>query len=251
MESQFEKRIAETTEALDAVQTRRAVQSAFNHMINDLRWYQRRGGKNRLRSVLDVWVRLMAPFTPHVCEEIWEEMAGQNARAFGKDAFISRARWPEADPEKIDLGAEMAEDLLERTLSDVEEIIRVTSKQPGKITLFTTPSWKRAMLKAALDQKEAGSLDVGSIMKTAMALPEVAAHKKEAPKYAQRLMKGAHALNADPLQIDELATLSRERRYLEKTFGCPVDVLSADEPGEDPMGKSRNAEPGRPAIFIE
>ena len=251
MESQLQKRIIETTEALEAVQTRRAVQSAFYHMINDLRWYQRRGGKNRLRSVLDVWVRLMAPFTPHVCEEIWEEMAGVEAKAFGKDAYISRARWPEAAPEKIDAGAEMAEDLLGRTLSDVEEILRVTSRKPERITLFTTPAWKRAMLKAALEEKEAGSLDVGSIMKKAMALPEVASHKKEAPKYAQRLMKGAHALNSDPLQIDEFETLSRERRYLERTFGCPVDVLSADEPGEDPMNKSRNAEPGRPAIFIE
>jgi leucyl-tRNA synthetase len=251
MESQLQKRIIETTEALEAVQTRRAVQSAFYHMINDLRWYQRRGGKNRLRSVLDVWVRLMAPFTPHVCEEIWEEMAGVEAKAFGKDAYISRARWPEAAPEKIDAGAEMAEDLLGRTLSDVEEILRVTSRKPERITLFTTPAWKRAMLKAALEEKEAGSLDVGSIMKKAMGLPEVASHKKEAPKYAQRLMKGAHALNSDPLQIDEFETLSRERRYLERTFGCPVDVLSADEPGEDPMNKSRNAEPGRPAIFIE
>lgn len=251
MESQLQRRIAETTEALEAVQTRRAVQSAFYHVINDIRWYQRRGGKNRLKSVLDVWVRLMAPFIPHVCEEIWEEMAGVEAKAFGKDAYISRARWPEADLGKIDPEAEMAEDLLERTLSDVEEIIRVTGREPVRITLFTTPAWKRAMLKAALEQKEAGSLDVGSIMKTAMALPEVASHKKEAPKYAQRLMKGAHALNSDPLQIDEFETLSRERRYLEKTFGCKVAVYSADEPGEDPMKKSRNAEPGRPAIFIE
>jgi leucyl-tRNA synthetase len=251
MESMLARRIDETTEALESVQTRRAVQSAFYHMINDLRWYQRRGGKNRLRSVLDVWVRMMAPFTPHVCEEIWEEMAGEEAGVFGKDAYISRARWPEAKPEKIDPEAEMAEDLLERTLSDVEEIIRVTNRAPNKITLFTTPAWKRAMLKAALDLKEAGSLDVGSIMKTAMALPEVASHKKEAPKYGQRLMKGAHALNSDPLKIDEFETLTRERRYLEKTFGCKVEVYSADEPGEDPMGKSKNAEPGRPAIFIE
>jgi leucyl-tRNA synthetase len=251
MESQLVRRIIETTEALESIQTRRAVQSAFYHMINDLRWYQRRGGKNRLRSVLDVWVRMMAPFTPHVCEEIWEEMAGEEAGVFGKDAYISRARWPEAKPEKIDPEAEMAEDLLERTLSDVEEIIRVTNRAPNKITLFTTPAWKRAMLKAALDLKEAGSLDVGSIMKTAMALPEVASHKKEAPKYGQRLMKGAHALNSDPLKIDEFETLTRERRYLEKTFGCKVEVYSADEPGEDPMGKSKNAEPGRPAIFIE
>jgi leucyl-tRNA synthetase len=120
----------------------------------------------------------------------------------------------------------MAEDLLGRTLSDVEEIIRVTGRKPARITLFTPPAWKRAGLKAALEEKEA-------------------------PKYAQRLMKGAHALNSDPLQIDEFATLSQERKYLERAFGCPVNVLSADEPGDDPMKKSRNAEPGRPAIFIE
>ncbi|MDD2639104.1 MAG: leucine--tRNA ligase, partial [Methanothrix sp.] len=251
MESQLARRIIETTEALEAVQTRRAVQSAFYHMINDIRWYQRRGGKNRLRTVLNVWVRLMAPFTPHVCEEIWEELSGEGAKAFGKDSYISRARWPEADPDKIDPEAEMAEALLERTLSDVEEIIRVTNRAPNKITLFTTPTWKREILKAALDLKEVGDLNVGSIMKTAMALPEVAAHKKEAPKYGQRLMKGAHALNSDPLKIDEFATLSREKKYLERAFGCPVTVYSADEPGEDPMGKSKNAEPGRPAIFIE
>lgn len=252
MESMLARRILETTEALEAVQTRRAVQSAFYHMINDLRWYQRRGGRNRLRSVLDVWVRLMAPFIPHVCEEIWEEMtAGGAGIAAGREGYISRAQWPVADPGRIDPKAEMAEDLLERTLSDVEEILRVTSKKPERITLFTTPSWKRAMLKAALDQKDAGSLDVGSIIKAAMALPEVAPFKKEAPKYAQRLMKGAHVLTCEPLQIDELATLSRETRYLAKVFGCPVDVISADEPGEDPMKKSRNAEPGRPAIFIE
>ncbi len=251
MESQLARRIIETTEALEAVQTRRAVQSAFYHMINDIRWNQRRGGKNRLRTVLNVWVRLMAPFTPHVCEEIWEELSGEGAKAFGKDSYISRARWPEADPDKIDPEAEMAEALLERTLSDVEEIIRVTNRAPNKITLFTTPTWKREILKAALDLKEVGDLNVGSIMKTAMALPEVAAHKKEAPKYGQRLMKGAHALNSDPLKIDEFATLSREKKYLERAFGCPVTVYSADEPGEDPMGKSKNAEPGRPAIFIE
>ena len=251
MESQLARKIIETTEALEAVQTRRAVQSAFYHMINDIRWYQRRGGKNRLRTVLNVWVRLMAPFTPHVCEEIWEELSGEGAKAFGKDSYISRARWPEADPDKIDPEAEMAEALLERTLSDVEEIIRVTNRAPNKITLFTTPTWKREILKAALDLKEVGDLNVGSIMKTAMALPEVAAHKKEAPKYGQRLMKGAHALNSDPLKIDEFATLSREKKYLERAFGCPVTVYSADEPGEDPMGKSKNAEPGRPAIFIE
>jgi leucyl-tRNA synthetase len=41
----------------------------------------------------------------------------------------------------------------------------------------------------------------------------------------------------------------------EGVSGCgidaPVEVRSAHEAGEDPKGKSRQAEPGRPAIYIE
>ena len=240
--SRLQRRISEASEALESIQTRRALQSAFYHIINDLRWYQRRGGKNQLRSVLDVWVRLMVPFTPHVCEEIWEE--------FG-EGYVSMAPWPEPDLDLIDEEAEMAEDLLEKTLEDVESILRVTNQTPQRVVLYTAPQWKNSIFKLALDLKEEGNLNVGTIMKSAMSDPEVRAHKKEAPKYAQKLMKGAHALTSDPLKLDELETLGREKAYLESALGCSVEIYSADEPGEDPMGKSRNAEPGRPAIFIE
>ncbi len=44
---------------------------------------------------------------------------------------------------------------------------------------------------------------------------------------------------------------SREKDYLQTALGVPVEIFSADEAGEDPKGKSRQAEPGRPAIYIE
>jgi len=240
--SRLQRRIVETSEALESIQTRRALQSAFYHIINDLRWYQRRGGKNQLKNVLLTWVRLMVPFTPHVCEEIWEELG---------DGYVSLARWPTPDLSLIDEEAEMAEDLLKKTLEDVESILKITNQTPEKVVLYTAPSWKCAMLKEALSLKEADGLNVGALMKGVMSLPEVAAHKKEASKYAQKLMKGAHSLSSEPLRLDELDTLAREMAYLEKSLDCAVEVYSADEPGEDPMGKSRNAEPGRPAIFIQ
>ena len=52
MLSRLQRRIAEATEAMENIQTRRALQSAFYLLFNDLRWYQRRGGKNQLRAVL-------------------------------------------------------------------------------------------------------------------------------------------------------------------------------------------------------
>ena len=71
------------------------------------------------------------------------------------------------------------------------------------------------------------------------------------PKYAHKLAKGAHSLSAEALGLDEFGTLSREKDYLAAALGVPPEVYSADEAGEDPKGKSKQAEPGRPAIYIE
>jgi leucyl-tRNA synthetase len=163
------------------------------------------------------------------------------------------AEWPKADDSLIDEQAERAEDLLERTIDDVQEIINVTGAQPAKITLYTTPQWKKEMLRLALSTAQAsgGRLDMGALMKEAMASPAIAAHKKDAPKYAQKLAKAAHSLSAEALELDEYETLSREKEYLAASMGVPVEVFSAEEAGADPKGKSRQAEPGRPAIWIE
>ena len=59
-------------------------------------------------------------------------------------------------------------------------------------------------------------------------------------------------LSAEALGLDEFETLSREKAYLQMALGVPVEICSVDEAGgEDPKGKSRQAEPGRPAIYIE
>jgi leucyl-tRNA synthetase len=77
----------------------------------------------------------------------------------------------------------------------------------------------------------------------------IAPFKKDAPKYAQKLAKAAHSLSAEALGLDEFETPGREKAYLAAAFGVPVEIRSADDAGEDPKGKSRQAEPGRPAIY--
>jgi leucyl-tRNA synthetase len=242
MISVLQCRIAEATESMEGIQTRRALQSAFYHLFNDLRWYQRRGGKNQLKKVLNAWVRLMCPFTPHICEEIWFSL-GQG--------YASLAPWPVADPSLIDEQAERVEELLVRTINDVEEILKVTKVAPNKVIFYTAPEWKVELLGLALEFTQGGKLDMGHLMKAAMANPVISVHKKDAPKYAQKLAKGARSLRSEDLELDEFQVLSREKSYLEKEFGVPVEVHSADEPTEDKLGKARQAEPGRPAIFIE
>jgi leucyl-tRNA synthetase len=75
--------------------------------------------------------------------------------------------------------------------------------------------------------------------------------RKDSPKYAQKLAKAAHSLGAEALSLDEFETLSRRRHILNLRWGVPVEVYSADKAGEDPKGKIKQAEPGRPAIYME
>ena len=52
-------------------------------------------------------------------------------------------------------------------------------------------------------------------------------------------------------EVPEWAPVPDDLARLADAFGVPVEIFSADEAGEDPKGKSKQAEPGRPAIYIE
>jgi valyl-tRNA synthetase len=51
-----------------------------------------------LKVVLDTCLRLLSPFTPHVCDEIWSQVM--------KDGYASTAPWPEVDAAYISEDAE-------------------------------------------------------------------------------------------------------------------------------------------------
>ncbi len=108
IQSRLQQRISETNEALKSIRTRQALQNSFFLLLNDVKWYQRRGGKTLQYDILDTWVRLMAPFTPHICEEIWSEMEETQG-------YVSLEKYPEYDPQFIDRDAEAGEELISNT----------------------------------------------------------------------------------------------------------------------------------------
>jgi len=88
MLSRLSYHVGEVRNALSSLQTRRALQHAFFLLLNDVRWYERRGGKNVLFTVVDTMIKLMAPFTPHICEELWSLYHREGE-------FVSLAPYPE------------------------------------------------------------------------------------------------------------------------------------------------------------
>jgi leucyl-tRNA synthetase len=249
MLSRMQNYIKETNVALDSIQTREAIQNSFFLLINDVRWYQRRGGEALLYYVLDNWVRLMAPFTPHLCEEIWEAM--------GHEDPISLAQYPLYNEDLIDDGAELAEEAVKSTLNDIEEIIRVTKMTPGKVYLYTAPAWKAEAIRCACELQVEAPLEVGTLIKTLMANSDLKRFGKEIPKFVQKIVPEFKSGGAERyetfayLGIDEKDLLKESASFLEKEIGCQVEIQSADSPEYDPQKKSRFAEPLRPAIYIE
>ncbi len=243
--SRFNSTIKETTEALEGFQTRKAIQSAFYLFTKDLLWYMKRvEGKKKekgsvLRGILDKWLRLLAPFIPYTCEELWLNS--------GAKGFVSLAPWPEADEGLIDRKAEIAEELVKGTARDVESILEVTKMKPKRILIYAAPTWKWRVYEVASSlQKQAVKEVIGEVMK----LEGVRKRGEEAVKYVNQLMKDPSKLRFD-VEIDELSSLKEAKSFLEKDFGAQVEIYGADEDVYDPMNKRKHAAPMKPAIYVE
>ncbi|HMB45450.1 MAG TPA: class I tRNA ligase family protein, partial [Candidatus Methanoperedens sp.] len=248
MLSKLQYRIKEAADALNKMEIRRAVQNSFYHLMNDMKWYERRGGIAVKKEVIDVWIRLMAPFTPHTCEEI-QERSGKN--------FISLDKFPLADLSLIDRGAELAEEITGNTLRDIEEIIRLIRIKPKRVILYTAASWKKKVLNIAIMMKKDNVLDMKTLMNTVMSDPAMRQFAKEIPKFAQKTITDVQGMELEfmnsliEVDFNETKALQESVDFLSAEIGCNIEIYSADAPIHDPQGKSRQAIPMRPAIFIE
>lgn len=248
--SRLQLRIRETNNDMSSLRTRSALQHAFFLMYNDIKRYQKRGGKNLLYDILDTWIRLMTPFMPHICEEIWRALGHEND-------MISLAQYPIFDAQYVDNYAEIAEELIDNTINDIEEILKVTKLNPEKIVLYTTPKWKNTVFKSAIYMQLRGNLNPKELIKSLMSDPTNKKYGKEIPKFIQKItpditsMKNDRLTMFDENQIDEFSILSDNLLFLEKEFGCAIEIYAADESNYDPANKSRFAIPMRPAIYME
>ncbi|MFN3383932.1 MAG: leucine--tRNA ligase, partial [Archaeoglobaceae archaeon] len=216
--SRFNRAVKEVREAMDKLQTRRAVNSAFFEIMNDVRWYLRRGGKN-LALILDDWIKLLAPFAPHVCEELWH---------LKHDSFVSIESYPEFDEGKIDEEAEKAEQFIAKLLEDIKEV-RKFVENAKEVRIFVAEDWKQDALRIALEK------GLNEAMKE---LSKRRIEKAEIANFAKRF-KTAELIK------NERELIEGSIEFLERETQLKVS-LSSDIPEE----KKKSAMPGKPAIYV-
>jgi leucyl-tRNA synthetase len=249
--SRLNSRLAKVISGMAQYDLKTLANEAYFEIPNDLKWYVRRGGNNgtAMMKALDIWVRMMAPITPHVAEEMWEHIGG--------DGFVTNAKFPEPEEAHSSVLAEIAEDYLRALMDDTNEILKVTKIAPTRVLVYTTSSWKAKGMAMAIDMAKKGDLKVPTLTKAVMQDPELKQHGKEASDYARKiaedLMKRSEwELVKLEVAFDELAFLRSAQAFLSKEIGSTVMVFGAEDPEKvDPQNKARVAQPRRPAIYVE
>lgn len=244
--SRLQHHVERTTAALELFQTRQALQEAYFGIETDLRWYWRRQPERghsspAVRELCSAWVRLLAPFIPFTCETLWQ--------AFGHDDLVSFAAWPEVDPGRIDPALELGEELLSRTVEDVESILKFLPITPKRVEIAIAPSWKWSVFRTIASSEDRQSA-LGDVMKD----EGMRQRGKEAADAAKQCTSLIHRLPPSiiegllTVEIDEVSVLTGAREFLEQTFGLPVRVVAAEESTQARAGA---ALPYKPAITIE
>ena len=241
LKASFNEEVRKTREAMEKYELRRAANSIYFDIYNKFQWYIKRGGENAslIKNLLKKWICMMAPFTPHIAEEIWEKMGG--------DGFVSNALFPEE--EEIDKDALDKEALLMKTIDDISEIIKVTKIKPSRIYIYTSPRWKWEVAKKSHELHKEGKLDMSTLMKEIMKDEEMKKHSN-IPKYAQKLIKEIKKGGKHP-HIDEFEYIDNAKDFISQEFNAQVFVYKGDDDAPDPGKRKELAEPLRPAIYVE
>ncbi len=260
--SRLQNVIMDTTSAIEKFRIREALHNILYLMDNDLEWYEKRKlAKNKsifnsyLKEFIETRIKLLSPFAPYFCEEIWEIM--------GNDSYVSLAQWPEINQSKITLKSEDNERLIQSIIFDIQKITKVTKIVPKKISIYTASSIKCTLYRKILNRiQRQATPNFGQIMKEFVNDNEVKDLVKRNPDLVKKIIDDILSESVDVRErrmkidsFDEQIPLEDGKSLLVSEVGnnqLELYIYSEDDNDKyDPKQKSKFARPYKPAIYIE
>jgi leucyl-tRNA synthetase len=244
--SRLQSHIERTTAALTNFQTRQALQEAYFGIETDLKWYRRRlpeecDGSRVLHTLCSTWIRLLSPFIPFTGEHLWKQLAGEG--------LVSFAPWPVVERKLVNIRIELAEELLARTVEDIESIKKLIQITPKSITISLAPEWKHEIFIVI-----AKADDRNTVIRDIMKNDAMRRRGKEATDAVKQCTTLIHRLPPQVVgsltqeRVNEKEIFEAAKRFLEKEFGVPVHITEAES---SEHAKAATALPFKPAIIIE
>lgn len=253
--SMMQHKIRTVTDCMETLKTRTAAENALFEVWNDFRWYTRRKGNAKSQALLEalkIWVKLLAPFTPHISEEIWSKM--------GEKPFISGDKWPEYSESRVNHTAEEGEALIKSALDDTMSIIRATKITPKRVCYYTAAQWKWKVYQKALTMSlEKERISQSDLMRELMKDDAMKKRGKGVTNFVSQIVEEINRTGRNRREawvavgtLDEAAVLAEAENFLKRELSSQIHVfLEDDERRYDPKNRSQLAKPYRPAIYIE
>ena len=243
MESRLNESIAKVTELMEETLFRSASQGAFFELNKAMRWYLKRcnnkPNKEVLSKVIESQIMMMAPFTPFLCEELWERL--------GKKGFISAAGWPYFDKKKVNKDLDANEEMIAHTIVDIQAVKNLAKVEKlKKITLFVAENWKYRLF-ADLKKIMESTRNTGEIMRLLLEEKELKKYSKEISKIVPRFVIGGKLPVYILSQEKEVKALDDAKLFFREEYDTEVDVVKEQESTEQ---KAKNAMPGKVAIIV-
>jgi len=140
VEQKLHATIRKVTDDMEALSYNTAI-AAMMEYLNTVR----AGGRTPRRAEVGPLVPLVAPFAPHLAEELWSRLGG-------RPSIFDEGSWPEFDPEKA-------------TADEVELVVQVNGKVRAKLTMERGVAEERAVAAALADDNVQRFVDGKSIRK--------------------------------------------------------------------------------------
>jgi leucyl-tRNA synthetase len=237
LKSRIQNQIEKTKSHLSKMETRSAFQAAYHDILQDIKWYlKRRDSRGPAYTyAIQIIVKLVCPFIPHVVEEIWEK--------WENTGFASSSVYPDVKEDLIDKEAEYGEKFLISFLNDMKGLRNYLKEkgnpEPKTIEIFLAPEWMYDVYNKAYQ----GGLD--DLIKRVMQNPDMKKIGRDVSIYSQRLIKEGGPPDF-PWNSDlERNTLSESLEFLEKEVKATIKISKAKESSHP---KAKAAIPRRPGI---
>ncbi len=181
------------------------------------------------KSDLEIILKLMSPFCPHIAEELWGKI--------GNKPFISLAKWPKYESKKINAEFEEIDKLKERVKEDLSAVIKLVKFKPKKVTIYLAESWKYEAVKNIKLELER-TRNMSQIM-SSLSLKE---HQQEIASMVQSFLKNPVKMpNIVLSQKKEIDSLKEILKALNEEFNLTIEIKVGNQ----------KAMPAKPAIHLE
>ena len=232
--SKFSRIIKDATLRLNDMRLKDYDSLVFYEMMNMVKKAKQTLSEKELKAlycyIITDWIKLISPVVPHIAEELWQ--------LSGEDTFVSTEKWPEYDDSKIRPELEAAEMYVDDVMKDIEEVKRLAKiDEPKKITIFVAPYWKHEVYDAVLT-----NVDLKNIIKNYKGM------EKQIADYYKRLQKKRPTEEIFLTSEDEIKVLNDSKEFMEKQFGCEVEIVEAEK-SKNP--KALVAESSKPGILMD